>query len=104
MANDDYNSGGYGKGYDGSSYGTPAAPVNFGAEESRYGDNTRGSYFVQLPDGRIEKVNYYVNGYSGYVADVTYEPAPNAYQTPSSSYGGMPPTSTGAHRRPAPVY
>ena len=26
-----------------------------------------------FPDGRRQIVNYYVNGYSGYVADVKYE-------------------------------
>lgn len=47
--------------------------VDFGAEESRKGDYTDGSYFVVLPDGRRQIVKYYVDGYSGYVADVKYE-------------------------------
>ncbi|XP_069958459.1 pro-resilin-like [Cherax quadricarinatus] len=46
---------------------------DFGHQESRDGDNTKGSYYVQLPDGRLQKVTYYVDGDSGYVAEVTYE-------------------------------
>merc|ERR1711872_141190 len=46
---------------------------DFGQEESRDGDRTEGSYYVHLPDGRLQKVTYYVDGDSGYVAEVTYE-------------------------------
>merc|ERR1712111_52451 len=35
-----------------------------------------GSYSVNLPDGRIQHVNYHANDYDGYVADVTYEGTP----------------------------
>ncbi|XP_037791765.1 cuticle protein 21-like [Penaeus monodon] len=45
---------------------------NFGHQESRNGYDTRGSYFVQLPDGRLQKVTYTVNGNSGFVAQVRY--------------------------------
>ncbi|XP_018017630.1 uncharacterized protein LOC108674211, partial [Hyalella azteca] len=45
----------------------------FGASEKRDGDFTSGSYFVDLPDGRRQKVAYYVTPESGYVANVTYE-------------------------------
>ncbi|XP_076061318.1 uncharacterized protein LOC143037090 [Oratosquilla oratoria] len=46
---------------------------DFGHQEARDGDRTDGSYYVQLPDGRLQKVVYYVDGDSGYVAEVTYE-------------------------------
>ena len=45
---------------------------NFGYHEARDGDNTQGSYSVDLPDGRRQTVTYYVNGDSGYVAEVSY--------------------------------
>jgi len=46
---------------------------NFGTEEKRDGYAAQGSYYVALPDGRLQKVAYSVNGEGGYVADVTYE-------------------------------
>eukprot|EP00091_Calanus_sinicus_P005228 TRINITY_DN1564_c0_g1_i2.p1 TRINITY_DN1564_c0_g1~~TRINITY_DN1564_c0_g1_i2.p1 ORF type:complete len:139 (-),score=39.73 TRINITY_DN1564_c0_g1_i2:160-552(-) len=46
---------------------------NFGTEEKRDGYAAQGSYYVSLPDGRLQKVAYSVNGEGGYVADVTYE-------------------------------
>ena len=48
--------------------------VRFGADESRDGYATKGSYRVLLPDGRTQIVTYYTtNGYSGNVMDVQYE-------------------------------
>ena len=46
---------------------------NYGQTETRNGDKTTGSYSVLLPDGRTQTVTYSVDGYGGYVADVTYE-------------------------------
>lgn len=47
--------------------------TDFGHQKSRDGENTRGSYYVRLPDGRLQKVTYYVDGDSGFVAEVSYE-------------------------------
>merc|ERR1712168_1076483 len=48
--------------------------LDFGAEEEGDGkDNVAGFYHVQLPDGRLQKVTYTVNGYGGYIADVAYD-------------------------------
>ncbi|XP_063601165.1 uncharacterized protein LOC134777265 [Penaeus indicus] len=46
---------------------------DFGHQEARDGDHTQGSYYVQLPDGRLQTVKYFVDGDSGYVAEVNYE-------------------------------
>ncbi|XP_045624407.1 cuticle protein 19-like, partial [Procambarus clarkii] len=65
---------------------------DFGHQESRDGYNTQGSYYVLLPDGRLQKVTYTVHGDSGYVAVVTYE-GEAKIPTPKPVYGA-----------PAPVY
>ena len=45
---------------------------HFGHQEARDGDDTQGSYYVQLPDGRLQKVTFGVDGDNGYVANVEY--------------------------------
>merc|ERR1712212_351659 len=62
---------------------------NYGQDESRNGYETSGSYYVALPDGRLQRVAYSVNGDGGYVADVTYEgeaqyPEEKAYSPPNT--------------------
>ncbi|CAB4059354.1 unnamed protein product [Lepeophtheirus salmonis] len=65
---------------------------NFGQSESRDGYVTSGEYHVQLPDGRLQTVNYHVgDAYTGYVADVTYSGTP--------SYGPAP-----IHHTPIPIH
>ncbi len=39
--------------------------LNYGQKESRDGANTIGSYFVLLPDGRTQRVDYTVDAYGG---------------------------------------
>merc|ERR1719264_2261781 len=46
---------------------------NFGANEQRDGLVASGSYFVNLPDSRVQKVTYSINADGGYVAEVSYE-------------------------------
>ena len=46
---------------------------SFGHQETSDGKVVTGSYRVVLPDTRTQIVNYKVDGYSGFVADVKYE-------------------------------
>jgi len=50
-----------------------------GHNENRDGDKTKGSYEVILPDGRKQVVEYYVDAYSGFVADVKHEGSIKSY-------------------------
>merc|ERR1719180_107121 len=48
--------------------------ARFDQEEHSNGAGSReGHYSVNLPDGRIQHVNYHTNDLEGYVAEVTYE-------------------------------
>ncbi|XP_063591472.1 pro-resilin-like [Penaeus indicus] len=65
----------------------PPSGNDFGHQEARDGPNTQGSYFVLLPDGRLQRVTYNVNGDSGYLAEVTYEgEATSRPYTPAPQY------------------
>ncbi|XP_071541142.1 uncharacterized protein [Panulirus ornatus] len=79
--------------------------IDFGHQEAREDDHTQGSYYVQLPDTRLQKVTYYVDGDSGYVAEVTYE---GEAQYPESSesreYSAPRYSSPESESREAPVY
>ncbi|CAL4089987.1 unnamed protein product, partial [Meganyctiphanes norvegica] len=46
--------------------------VNFGANEESDGNVVRGSYTVQLPDGRTQIVTYEADHVNGYRANVEY--------------------------------
>ncbi|MCL4153724.1 UNVERIFIED_CONTAM: hypothetical protein GTU68_066181 [Idotea baltica] len=50
----------------------PYHGTNFGHSESRDGYNAKGQYYVNLPDGRLQKVSYYTDEW-GYHPTVTYE-------------------------------
>ncbi|XP_046453863.1 cuticle protein 10.9-like [Daphnia pulex] len=97
---------------------------NYGHSEKSDGNVVTGSYRVQLPDGRMQIVNYRADS-NGYVADVKYEgeakypeykaPASPAYQPPAPAapayrapaaapaYRAPTPTAAPAYRAPAPT-
>merc|ERR1719187_2813281 len=58
---------------------------HYGHQEARDGDDTQGSYYVQLPDGRLQKVTFHVDGDSGYVANVEYKGEPQYASAESGS-------------------
>nr|XP_027214901.1 cuticle protein 7-like [Penaeus vannamei] len=75
---------------------------DFGHQEARDGYNTQGSYYVLLPDGRLQKVTYTVNGDSGYVAEVSYEgEAQHSEYKPAPTYKPAHPAPA---YKPAPAY
>ncbi|XP_071547076.1 pro-resilin-like [Panulirus ornatus] len=63
----------------------PPSSNFYGHQEERDGVNTQGSYYVQLPDGRLLRVEYTVDG-SGYHPVLTYEGEAN-FQTDGSGQG-----------------
>ncbi|KAF7989593.1 hypothetical protein HCN44_008267 [Aphidius gifuensis] len=52
----------------------PESGNDFGHKESRDGDVTRGTYYVLLPDGRKQTVNFIADA-NGYRPTITYEDA-----------------------------
>ena len=80
---------------------------NFGQSENRDGYSAQGEYFVNLPDGRLQKVKfqnfkfqtskqiiishpkvtYTVSGDGGYVADVQYTGEAQYPPEPAGGYG-----------------
>merc|ERR1711893_510624 len=53
---------------------------NFGQKEHRNENEVMGQYHVLLPDGRVQTVRYYVDKYSGFIADVSYEAQAPKYE------------------------
>ncbi|XP_076059963.1 cuticle protein 19-like [Oratosquilla oratoria] len=81
---------------------------DFGHQESRDGYDTQGSYYVLLPDGRLQRVTYTVNGDSGFVAEVTYEGEAKYPEHKPAPYHPTPapyhPTPAPYHPTPAPYH
>ena len=77
--------------------------LHFGANEKRDGYSTNGQYHVALPDCQIQTVTYTVDGYGGYVADVSYsgEPCEPKYHAPALAYK---PAAPSYHSTPVPTY
>ena len=66
--------------------------TNFGHREERDGYATKGSYKVNLPDGRVQIVSYVADDY-GYNAEVAYEGTAYhqpAYGAPKPAYHPQP--------------
>ncbi|XP_045106745.1 cuticle protein 7-like [Portunus trituberculatus] len=77
------------------------AALDFGQHETRDGYNTEGSYYVLLPDSRVQRVTYTVHGDGGYVATVEYEGEAkhDAYgKPPAPTYTQPPPTDPHPHQ------
>ena len=57
--------------------------------KNRHGEQTAGEYHVQLPDGRLQSVNYHVDGAiaSGFIADVSYNEG--KYNVPAKLLAGL---------------
>ena len=65
-------------------YGVSAGHTNFGQSEKGNGyGGVNGGYWVNLPDGRVQKVSYWADG-SGYHPVVTYSGKAHY----PASYGG----------------
>ncbi|XP_037072181.1 pro-resilin-like, partial [Pollicipes pollicipes] len=64
---------------------------DFGQQETRDGDSTSGSYYVLMPDGRMQIVNYSVDGDSGFVVDIQYEGEANLAGAASGPEGNVAP-------------
>ncbi|KAF0288190.1 Pro-resilin [Amphibalanus amphitrite] len=59
---------------------------DYGHKEESDGSRVEGEYRVLLPDTRVQTVTYYVEGDSGFVADVQYE---GEAQFPEDSQNGQ---------------
>ncbi|XP_047479384.1 cell division protein ZipA-like [Penaeus chinensis] len=91
------------------------AGTDFGHSAESDGNTVRGSYTVQLPDGRKQTVSYVADHFNGYQAEVSYEgeaqfpheygpavtfkPQPS-YQQPQPTYQQPQPT----YQQPQPTY
>merc|ERR1712073_182509 len=79
-------------GYDVHGYDEYGNPNVHSRTEQRDGYNVKGQYRVELPDCRVQIVDYFVDEYKQYHADVKYEGVP------------CPDKSLIKHHAPAPAY
>ncbi|XP_042204986.1 uncharacterized protein LOC121854389 [Homarus americanus] len=74
----------------------------YGHQEGRDGANTKGSYYVQLPDSRLMRVEYYVDE-TGYHPTVTFEGEAQFPNGPSRGYSQPASTPQETYQQPAPA-
>lgn len=67
----------------------PESGNDFGHQETRQGDVAQGKYFVLLPDGRKQIVEY-IADQKGYRPKISYEGGNNGGYGSSASTGGYP--------------
>merc|ERR1712128_187800 len=82
-------------------------PNNHGRTESRVGPTVKGQYRVELPDCRVQIVDYFVDEYKKYHADVKYEGVPcpdksllhhkDPYVAPAPGYAPAPLVAHAVH-------
>ncbi|KAK3876508.1 hypothetical protein Pcinc_018699 [Petrolisthes cinctipes] len=68
--------------------------TDFSRQEAREGNRTEGSYSILLPDGRLQTVTYYVDGDSGFVAEVSYDGEAEVEDSFEAPQTYLPPTRT----------
>ncbi|XP_063591502.1 cuticle protein 19-like [Penaeus indicus] len=74
----------------------------YGQQEQRDGDNTQGSYYVQLPDSRLMRVTYYSDA-SGFHPTVTFEGEAQYPSAPAQVYSQPAPAPAQVYVQPAPA-
>merc|ERR1711963_397245 len=88
-------------GYDVHGYDEYGNPNVHSRTEQRDGYNVKGQYRVELPDCRVQIVDYFVDEYKQYHADVKYEGTPcpdksllkhhkDGYHAPAPAYAPAP--------------
>ncbi|XP_066148591.1 pro-resilin-like isoform X1 [Euwallacea fornicatus] len=63
----------------------PPSGNDFGHKEQRQGDVAQGRYFVLLPDGRLQTVEYIADA-DGYKSKVSYQQVGGGYPTNNGGY------------------
>merc|ERR1712154_58960 len=101
-------------GYDVHGYDEYGNPNVHSRTEQRDGYNVKGQYRVELPDCRVQIVDYFVDEYKQNHADVKYEGTPcpdkslikhkEGYHAPAPAYHAAPVVAAPAPVVPAPAY